>query len=241
MKIIIEELKKNISEIEEKIGYSFKDKDHLFLALTHSSFANENKSMKIKSNERLEFLGDAILNIIISEKIYLNFTGLEEGDMTKVRANIVCEQSLMNCSNTLEIGNYLLLGKGEELTGGRSRISILSDAFEALLGAIYIDGGMEEAKRFIGKQMGELIENSACGLVFMDYKTLFQEMIQKNSENKIAYEVINEEGPDHNKMFVSQVKVSNIVMGTGKGKSKKEAEQNAAQAAIEHYQRVQNV
>lgn len=236
----IEELKNKMSEIEKNIGYNFKNRDNLFLALTHSSFANENKNLGISSNERLEFLGDAVLEFIISEKMYLNFTGLAEGEMTKIRATIVCEQSLMNCSNSIEIGKYLLLGKGEELTGGRTRVSILSDAFEALLGAIYIDGGISEAKKFIEKEMSELISNSACGLVSMDYKTQFQEIIQKSSENKIAYEIIDEKGPDHNKIFVSQVKVGSDIMGTGKGKSKKEAEQNAAQAAIENYHRTQN-
>lgn len=230
----IEALRKNIGSIEEKIGYSFKDKENLILALTHSSFANECKSEKITSNERLEFLGDAILNLIVSEKIYFTFSNLTEGELTKARANIVCEQSLMLCSSKLELGSYLLLGKGEEITGGRTRISIIADAFEALLGAIYIDGGMEVAKNFVNTLMIDLINNSACGVLAMDYKTQLQEIIQKGGDNKIIYEIVDEKGPDHSKVFISRVMVGSRVLGDGKGKSKKEAEQNAARVAIDN-------
>jgi ribonuclease-3 len=224
---------KNVSELENVIDYTFKNKKNILLAMTHSSFANENKNVKLSSNERLEFLGDAVLNIVISEAIYLKYSNLTEGEMTKVRANIVCEPSLMKCANEIHIGNFLLLGKGEELTGGRTRTSILSDAFEALIGAIYLDGGMKNAKMFIHSRMGKLIEDSVKGFIFMDFKTQLQEMVQKDGEKKIVYEIIDEKGPDHEKTFIVQVKVMEKVLGVGNGKSKKEAEQAAAKSALE--------
>lgn len=232
----IEALKENLSQFENTIHYVFKDKQNLILALTHSSYANENKNEKIKSNERLEFLGDAVLNIVISENIFKKHDNLTEGEMTKVRANIVCETSLMKCANEISIGKFLLLGKGEELTGGRARVSILSDAFEALIGSIYIDGGIIKAKNFIYEKMKHIIEGSITGIIFLDYKTQLQEIIQKNGDQKIIYEIVEEKGPDHNKIFVSQVKISDRIMGMGEGKSKKEAEQNAAKAALNKVQ-----
>lgn len=227
-----ETLMKNLGDFEDTINYSFKNKENILLALTHSSYANENKSEKSRNNERIEFLGDAILNIVISKTIYLGYPDMAEGEMTKARAIIVCETSLAKCANKIALGKYLLLGKGEEVSGGRTRASILSDAFEAVIGAIYIDGGMDKAEAFIHKQMMNLIKDSVNGVIFMDYKTQLQELNQKNNESKIVYEIIEEKGPDHNKSFVAQVKVSDIVMGTGEGKSKKEAEQNAAKSAI---------
>lgn len=229
----IKELRHKLVQFEKTIGYSFSNVDNLTLAFTHSSYANEYRNENIQSNERLEFLGDAVLNIIISEYIYSNFPHLSEGEMTKMRANIVCEASLDKCAAKISIGQYLLLGKGEELTGGRTRASILSDAFEAVLGAVYLDGGMDNAKKFVINNMSGIINESATGLNYTDYKTQLQEIIQKNSDRKVSYEIIEERGPDHNKIFVSQVKVCDTVMGTGEGKSKKEAEQNAAKIAIE--------
>jgi ribonuclease-3 len=226
-------LLEKLNEFEEKINYSFKNKKNIILALTHSSYANENRNEKLQSNERLEFLGDAVLNIIISETIYNNYSNLSEGQLTKVRANIVCEQSLVICSNNIEIGKFLLLGKGEDLSGGRTRTSILSDAFEAVIGAVYMDGGMKNAKKFVLQQMEHLIKDSVSGIIFLDYKTQFQEIVQKDGEKKIIYEIIEEKGPDHDKEFVAQVKVMDSVVGKGKGKSKKEAEQAAAKAAME--------
>jgi len=230
----IEALLENISEFENKIDYVFKNKQNILLALTHSSFANENKNEKIKSNERIEFLGDAVLNIVISEIIYNRHSNLSEGELTKARANIVCESSLVKCANSIDIGRYLLLGKGEELTGGRTRVSILSDAFESLIGSIYIDSGIKSAKKFIMKTMKHLIDGSVNGVIFMDYKTQLQETVQKTGEHKITYEIVEEKGPDHNKIFVSQVIIDERVKGIGEGKSKKEAEQNAAKAALEN-------
>jgi ribonuclease III len=228
-------LEESIAKFEENLNYVFSEKKNILLALTHSSYANERKNEFITSNERLEFLGDAVLNIIISEKIFKKHTKLKEGDMTKARANIVCETSLIECAKKIEIGKYILLGKGEENTGGRTRVSILSDAFEAVIGAIYIDGGFNKVKRFILKQMEQLIEDAVSGVVFMDHKTLLQEVVQKKGENKVVYEIIEEKGPDHNKVFVSQVKISENIMGIGEGNSKKEAEQSAAKVALIKY------
>lgn len=180
----VKEILEKASEFESNIGYTFKDKNKLLLALTHSSFANEVKNNKFISNERLEFLGDAVLNIVISENIYLMYSHLSEGEMTKARANIVCETSLMRCANEINLGDYILLGKGEENTGGRTRASILSDAYEALLGAIYTDGGMIKVKKFILNRMNDLIKDSINGVLFMDYKTQLQEIIQKKRRPK---------------------------------------------------------
>lgn len=221
-----------LEEFEKKIDYTFKNKENLINALTHSSFANEFKNEKYKSNERLEFLGDSVLNFVISNLIYEKHSNLSEGEMTKVRATIVCEASLVKCSNKIEIGKYLLLGKGEESSGGRTRPSMLSDAFEALIGAIYIDRGIEYARKFIMNTMEQVIADSVKGSLFMDYKTLLQEVVQKTGDQKITYEIIDEKGPDHNKTFISCVKIDDKVVGTGMGKSKKEAEQNAAKAAL---------
>lgn len=229
----LQSLLEHMKEFETRIGYSFKDSQNLLLALTHSSYANENKAEKLKSNERLEFLGDAVLNIVISEMIYKKYSHLSEGEMTKARANIVCETSLMKCANEIDIGNYLLLGKGEELTGGRTRASILSDAFESLIGAIYLDGGMKSAGSFIRRIMKRLVSDSVNGVFFLDYKTQLQEIVQKNGEVRIAYEIVEEKGPDHNKLFKSQVRIGDRIMGAGEGKSKKEAEQNAAKSALQ--------
>lgn len=229
----IEHLKDNLHAFEANIGYSFKNKNNLILALTHSSYANENKELKLQSNERVEFLGDSVLGLSISEKIYKRYSNLSEGELTKVRANIVCEPSLLKCSNQIEIYKYILLGKGEELTGGRKRSSLLSDAFEAVIGSIYIDGSLEEAKEFVYKQMETLIADCAKGAIAMDYKTQLQEVIQKKGDRKVFYEIVEEKGPDHDKLFVADVKLGDEVIGTGEGKSKKEAEQNAAKLALE--------
>jgi len=223
----------SMSDFENAIDYSFKNKQNLLLALTHSSYANENKSKKLNSNERLEFLGDAVLNIIISEYIYTKYSNLSEGEMTKARANIVCESSLFKCANSIVLGKHLILGKGEELSGGRTRTSILSDAFEALIGSIYIDGGIKKVRKFLLDTMSQLISDSINGVILMDYKTQLQEIVQKSNDQKVIYEILEEKGPDHNKIFISQVSVSNKILGIGEGRSKKEAEQNAARAALE--------
>ena len=227
--------------LENVLKYKYNDGNNLLLAMTHSSYANENKHERLNSNERLEFLGDAVLNIIISDFIYKNYTSLPEGELTKARASIVCEPSLAKCANTLQLGKYLMLGKGEEYTGGRTRISILSDAFEAVIGSIYIDGGMEKAREFVLFIMKDTITSSVNGASFIDYKTQLQEVIQKTGDQKIQYEIVEEKGPDHNKLFIVQVKVSDRIMGSGEGKSKKEAEQNAASKALMKLQENKNV
>jgi len=232
MKVTLDNLMSKIPEFEKKINYTFNNKNNLILALTHSSFANENRQLNIMCNERLEFLGDAVLNIIISEKIYLEYANLSEGEMTKARSVIVCEPSLVKCANQINLPEYLLLGKGEELTGGRFRPSILSDAFEALIAAIYLDGGINKAKEFIYSTMNQIIEDAVNGKEYIDYKTQFQEIVQSSGEKKISYELLDERRPDHDKTFITQVKIEDQVMGTGKGKSKKEAEQNAAKNAL---------
>ncbi len=230
---IITENRNKLNGLEEVIGYRFRDRGNLVLALTHSSYANERKAADIKSNERLEFLGDSVLNIVTSDYIYRNCPELPEGEMTKMRAAIVCESSLARCAEKIRLGDYLFLGKGEENTGGRNRSSILSDAFEALIGAIYIDGGISEARRFILKTMEEIYLDLERIDVFKDYKTMFQEIVQKKGDQRISYRILNEKGPDHNKVFTAQVLVGEKPYGKGTGRSKKEAEQNAAKDAID--------
>ncbi len=227
---------RNLQELESKIGYVFKDRANLLLALTHSSYANEKKCESLSSNERLEFLGDSVLNIVTSEFIYKNFPALPEGELTKTRASIVCEGSLLKCAAKIMLGNHILLGRGEENTGGRARTSILSDAFEALIGAIYLDGGLKEAAAFIHRSMSELFNDSGNTEIFVDYKTQLQEIIQKSGEQKVLYRIVDEKGPDHNKQFVAQISVGDTVLGNGEGKSKKEAEQNAAKVAMNKLQ-----
>lgn len=222
-----------LDELENTIGYHFRDQGKLRLALTHSSYANERKSEGLISNERLEFLGDSVLNIITSDYLYRNHPELPEGEMTKTRAAIVCESSLLKCAEKINLGDYLYLGKGEENTGGRKRTSILSDAFEALIGAIYLDGGIARAGEFILTAMEDIHRGIKGKEVFRDYKTLFQEIIQKRSEQHISYRIIDEKGPDHDKVFISELLVGDKPYGTGEGRTKKEAEQNAAKAAID--------
>ncbi len=228
-----DENKKILIELEEKISYTFKDKALLVLALTHSSYANDVKKAVSKSNERLEFLGDALLNLVISEKIFNECNELAEGELTKVRANIIRESSLLKCAELIGMGKYLFLGKGEELSGGRQKSSILADSVEALIGSIFCDSNLNEVKRFIFEYMGKTIEDSIKGNIFHDFKTKLQESYQKNGENKISYQIIEESGPSHNKTLTVSVKVDDKVLGVGKGNSKKEAEQNAAKSALE--------
>jgi ribonuclease-3 len=224
--------KVNTKELEKIIKYSFKDKKQLIIALSHSSYVNEKRIDKLECNERLEFLGDSILNSIISETLFKKFSSFSEGDMTRIRANIVCENSLLESANKINLGKYLLLGRGEEITGGRNRVSILADGFEALIGAVYIDGGYEPSKKFVLDMMKEIIDQYIKGNIKLDYKTELQEIVQKRCESKVVYEVVDEKGPDHDKIFISQVKIEERIVGKGQGKTKKEAEQNAARIAI---------
>ncbi|MGB3367842.1 MAG: ribonuclease III [Acidaminobacteraceae bacterium] len=223
-------IKKN--EIEKIIAYKFQNPAFLYEALTHSSYSNERRSQEVKNNERLEFLGDSVLSIVISDYLFNNYTELPEGELTKIRSKIVCESTLGECSRRINIGQFMLFGKGEEMTGGRERTSILADAFEALIASIYMDGGLEQAKKFILIQMQDKIGDSVEGKVFLDYKTHLQEIVQVNKDNRIAYEIINEEGPDHCKIFHTHVKLNDSTIGLGIGRSKKESEQEAAKMAL---------
>ena len=227
----------NLEEFERKIEYRFSDKSLLILALTHSSYANEIKKGKHENNERLEFLGDAVLDMVVSEYMYRHFPKMPEGELTKLRAAVVCEGSLAELSRRLGVGRCLLLGKGEESTGGRNRDSILADAFEAIIGAICIDGGMEAATKYIMGFMVDHIEHTKSNFRTLDCKTHLQEVIQKISKVPLKYAIVDEQGPDHNKVFVAEVTHDGRVLGTGSGRSKKEAEQNAANNALEHMNR----
>ncbi len=216
-----------MQEFEKLIGYTFRDKSLLERALSHSSYANEKHSTK-DSNERLEFLGDSVLGFITAEYYYTNFS-LPEGELTRFRAATVCEKALFEFSKEIELSRFLLLGKGEEITGGRGRASINSDAFEAVIAAIYLDGGIDEAKKFVLR----FVEKHAKTLgSFKDYKTKLQEVIQKNPEELLEYVLVGESGPDHNKSFEVEVHLNSNVIGKGKGKSKKNAEQEAAREAL---------
>ena len=210
---------------EQNIQYTFKDKSLLNLALTHSSYANESKS-HIAYNERLEFLGDAVLQLVTSEKLYKENPHMPEGKMSKTRAALVCEDALANYSHKIDLGSFMFLGKGEENTGGRERPSILADAFEALIGAIFLDGGIAPAKKFILRFLND------SDLHLQDYKTLLQEIIQQNPGERLSYIVVKEEGPDHDKSFTVEVHLNSNPIGSGEGKSKKAAEQQAAKEAL---------
>ena len=209
--------------LEERLGYKFNNINLLKNALTHSSYANEVRD-GFSSNERLEFLGDSVLSIVVSDYIYKHYPNMPEGELTKLRASLVCEKSLCAFSRELELGNYLMLGKGEEKGGGRERDSILADAFEAVLAAIYLDGGMEPARRHVMNFVLRELQHTDDE-VFKDYKTALQEIIQRNPEEAVSYILTGESGPDHDKEFTVEVRLNSNVIGRGTGKNKKRAEQ----------------
>lgn len=219
----------NMSEFEKVIGYEFKNKSLLETALTHSSYANEKQTGK-DCNERLEFLGDSVLGVITADYFYHNLAHLPEGEMTKKRAACVCEKSLHGFAKQINLGRFLLLGRGEDNTGGRNRASILADAFEAVIGAIYLDGGLESVRGFV---LSFIKEAAAKQLSLRDYKTELQEIIQKNPDEHLTYILVGESGPDHDKRFEVEVLLNSNVVGYGMGKSKKLAEQQAAKQALE--------
>lgn len=224
----------NNLDFEKIIEYSFKDKSLLEKALTHSSYCRENGIETKNNNERLEFLGDAFFDAIISTELYKRLEKVDEGKLTKTRALIVCEKSLANVAGKLKIGEYLNLGKGENNAGGRKRESILADAVEAVVGAIFLDGGYDEAVRFVEREFRETIDDALAGKLFADYKTQVQEKLQKRGQKTvISYKLDKAEGPDHDKTFYVHLVCNGKTLGSGCGKSKKEAEQNAARAAIE--------
>lgn len=218
-------MKPELTALEQKIGYEFKDKDLLKKALIHSSYANEKHLPKYECNERLEFLGDAVLEVTSSDFLYKEHSTMPEGELTKLRASIVCEPTLAFCARQIDLGNYLFLGKGENATGGRNRDSVVSDAMEALIGAIYLDGGFTNAKEFIDRFILNDLENKK---LFFDSKTILQEKVQAGFSEKLSYQVLSEEGPDHNKVFHVGVFIGEKMYGTGQGRGKKAAEQNAA-------------
>ena len=218
----------DLAEFQKRIGYQFNNLNLIRQALTHSSYANEKHMKKHSDNERLEFLGDAVLEIVSSEFLYINYPDKPEGELTKLRASIVCEPTLALCTEPLELGKYLFLGKGEDHTGGRKRKSILSDALEAVIGAIYLDGGFANAKEFIDRFIFNDIENKQ---LFYDSKTILQEVVQGKHES-LSYELVDESGPDHDKSFTVDVHIDGKKISSGTGHTKKAAEQQAAYQAL---------
>lgn len=218
-----------LKDLEERVGYSFRDAGLLKQALTHSSFTNEQKINKAGDYERLEFLGDAVLELVSSEFLFRLHPELSEGELTKLRASMVCEPSLAFCARDLELGKFILLGKGEENTGGRERESITSDAMEALIGAIYLDGGMEPAKEFIDRFVLSDLEDKQ---LFYDSKSNLQELIQGKLKKEFGYELLEESGPEHDKTFHVSVQMEGECLGEGTGRTKKAAEQQAAYKAL---------
>ncbi|MBC8579432.1 MULTISPECIES: ribonuclease III [Zhenhengia] len=223
---------KKLMELEKIIGYQFNNTNNLKEAITHRSFANEHRNHQMKDNERLEFLGDAILDLIISKYLFDKYPVMPEGDLSKVRASIVCEGSLAKTARNIDLGAFILLGKGEEMTGGRTRNSILADAFEAVTGAIFVDGAFEDVVKFLQTTLIENVDSLSVEDLYTDYKTILQENIQKESMQPLHYEVVDEKGPDHDKDFYVAVYHGELCLGKGIGKSKKEAEQQAAKTAL---------
>jgi ribonuclease-3 len=218
-------------ELEKTLQVNFINKELLIEALTHSSYVNS--KIDIKHYERLEFLGDAVLELCISDYLFHNYTEKSEGQLTKSRALIVCEPSLFEIAQSLKLGEFMLMSKGEELTGGRTRPSILADCVEAIIAAIYLDGGLDKAKAFIIKNFESTIKKAMLNKVVLDYKTKLQELLQQNGQVAIVYNVIGYDGPPHRRLFNTEVSIDNEVKGSGSGFTKKEAEQNAAKAALE--------
>jgi len=223
-----------IQGLEKKLNYTFKDKPILIKALSHSSFSNELKSKNVKAecNERLEFFGDSVLSLTVSEYLYTNYPNLPEGELSKVRAGTVCEKALAKFANEIELGKYLFLGHGEELSHGRERASILADAFEAVLAAMYIDGGIEPVKAFLLPFATEEIKQIVARGNTKDYKSMLQQFVQQEHGDILEYKLVNESGPAHDRVFETEAYLNNNVIGKGIGKSKRESEQNAAKEAL---------
>lgn len=220
-----------LTKLEQGLGYTFRNKALLENALTHSSYANENRERHLPDNERLEFLGDSILGFVVAEYLYRNFPDKPEGELTRIRADLVCERNLAEAAATIELGSYLLLGHGEEQGGGRKRDSIVSDAMESVIAASFMDGGFAAAKEIIDRL---ILSNIPKGRPRnFDYKTAFQELVQRKKDQQIHYELTGESGPDHDKHFEVEALLNGRAVGRGVGSSKKRAEQAAAEAAIE--------
>ena len=222
-----------MEELEKKLGYTFRDPELLRAALYHSSYANEHRSEGIRSNERLEFLGDAVRGFESAEHLFKKHPELPEGDLTRIRAALVCEESLHEVAQSLDLGNYLLLGKGEEQGGGRCRPSILADATESVFAAVYLDGGITAASELIHRVLLDVEREEVVEERRRDYKTLLQEHIQRKAGQELTYCMVREEGPDHAKTFVTEVRLNGTAIGEGSGHSKKESEQMAAKSALE--------
>lgn len=220
-----------MQSLEEKLNYSFRTKALLENALTHSSYANEHREADIHSNERLEFLGDSVLGLVVADHLFRTRLELPEGDLTRIRAALVCESSLVEVAKRLDLGSYLKLGKGELSGGGRERPSIQADAVEAILAAVYLDGGIGQVRKLIHSLILEQEQEKAAAT--RDYKTALQELVQRESGKTLSYRMVGESGPDHAKQFVMEVLLNDEAIGSGEGKSKKEAEQAAAKAAVE--------
>ena len=223
--------RKKLESLEKRVGYSFRDKALLDMALTHTSYV-KGDGRASEHNERLEFLGDAVLELCVSEYLYNRFSEYNEGDMTRLRAQTVCEGALFEVAKKLELGKTLLLGRGEDHSGGREKPSILSDAVEAVIGALYIDGGMDTARSYIMSFIGTSVQSAVSDGPHKDYKTMLQEYVQKHHMGQITYVLTGSSGPDHNKVFEMDVMVAGAVAGSGEGKTKQEAGQQAAKAAL---------
>lgn len=220
----------SLSQIESNIQVKFNKPELIKVALTHSSYAKQYAGEEY--NERLEFLGDSVLQLVITEYLFINYKNKKEGELTKLRSLIVCENSLYEIAKKLNFATFLRMSKGEEITGGRERISILADSVEAVIAAIYLDQGIEAAKKFILREFEEIIQKAINNKIILDFKTELQEYLQKDGEVNISYELVNQEGPAHRRRFFVNVLVADIVKGFGEGYSKKEAEQNAAKKAL---------
>lgn len=218
---------------EDELIYQFTDASLMTTAMTHSSYANEHRDLHMQNNERLEFLGDSILGLVSADYVFHRYPNVPEGQLTKVRAAVVCEKTLYEVAKELGLDHHLLLGRGEEMGGGRQRPSILADSVEALIGAIYLDGGLEAARSFIMTFLPEKVDLAETGHAFRDYKTALQEIVQKNRQETLQYRLSGESGPDHDKRFTVQVLLNSNIFAEGIGHSKKEAEQMAARAALE--------
>ena len=226
-----EKVRQQFELLEEELNIFFKNKNLLYQAFTHSSYVNEHRRKLFVDNERLEFLGDAVLELSVSKYLFERYPHMSEGELTKLRASIVCEPSLVIFANELNFGKYVLLGKGEELTGGRERPALLADVFESFIGALYLDQGLEAVVQFLQRVVFPKVEVGAFSHV-MDFKSQLQEMVQQSNTGVLNYEIIDEKGPAHNRTFVSRVLLNGKELGIGRGKSKKEAEQQAAQNAM---------
>lgn len=229
--VLPEKVRANFRKLQNELNISFHNEQLLYQAFTHSSYVNEHRRKHFTDNERLEFLGDAVLELSVSNFLFKKFMKMSEGELTKLRATIVCEPSLVIFANELNFGEYVLLGKGEELTGGRERPALLADVFESFVGALYLDQGLDVVVNFLEKVVFPKVEVGAFSHV-MDFKSQLQEIIQQTNNGVLSYEIVDEKGPAHNRTFVSRVLLNERELGIGKGKSKKEAEQQAAQSAI---------